>query len=259
MNHGMPNLALFTFSQSIVLFGATVAFAVPGLAKDERLPSEPTEQWEPVPAVVTVPAETGIPSDAIILFGGDSLEAWEPVKEGGAGWRIEGGAMVVVPESGKLRTKAPFGDIQLHLEFQTPNPAVGDGQRRGNSGVFFMGLYELQILDSYQNPTYVNGQAGAVYKQYAPLVNASRPPGVWQSYDAVFTAPRFTANGLVETPAVLTVFHNGVLVQDHVVLKGPTENRGYPAYRPHAAKLPLELQDHKNPLRFRNIWARPLR
>jgi hypothetical protein len=166
--------------------------------------------------------------------------------------------MVVTPRSGYIRTKASFSDIQFHLEFRTPAEVKGDSQGRGNSGVFFMGLYEVQVLDSYNNPTYVNGQAGAVYKQHVPLANASRPPGEWQTYDIVFIAPRFAPGGVVDTPARLTVFHNGVLMQHDVDVKGPTGHRGYPNYKPHAAKLPIELQDHRNPIAFRNIWVREL-
>ena len=192
------------------------------------------------------------------------MDAWEPVKSGSKGWRLDNGIMVVVPGTGNIHTKRAFGDIQLHLEFREPTPAKGDGQYRGNSGVFFMGLYELQIMDSYDNPTYVNGQAGAMYKQYAPLVNASRRPGIWQTYDAIFVAPRFSKTHVVISPARVTVFHNGVLVQNNVALGGWTRNRGFPHYEPHAAKLPLELQEHpqapgSGPVSFRNIWVRELK
>ena len=246
---------------SFCAFGAVVGLLALGksaCAADDLPDPALTEYWEPVPPVVSVPADTGIPSDAIVLFDGKSLESWEPVKEGSSGWKIENGTMVVVPKAGMIRTKQAFGDVQLHLEFQTPTPPQGDSQKRGNSGVFFMELYELQVLDSYQNPTYVNGQAGSIYKQYPPLVNASRPPGEWQTYDVVFTAPVFGPDGLMKIPAYVTAFHNGVLVQNHVELKGPTEFRGYPAYKPQTARLPLSLQVHRNPLRFRNLWVRPL-
>ena len=174
--------------------------------------------------------------------------------------------MVVVPSPKPCdqRTKRAFGDVQLHLEWRAPSAAHGAGQDRGNSGVFFMGLYELQILDSFDNPTYVNGQAGAVYKEHAPLVNASRPAGEWQSYDVVFIAPRFAPDGVVLAPARLTAFHNGVLVQHDVALTGPTPNGPtfhrptLPPYAAHAAKLPLVLQDHRHPVAFRNIWIREL-
>ncbi len=245
-----------------------VAFIVCATASSgagDRPPNELTEVWQPVPAVVATPAGS-VPSDAIVLFDGKSLDAWEPVRAGEAGWKIEDGAMVVVPKPKPcdLRTKQSFGDVQLHLEWRTPAEVKGNGQDRGNSGVFFMGLYELQILDSWENPTYVNGQAASVYKEHAPLVNASRRPGEWQVYDVVFIAPRFSAEGKLVSPARLTAFHNGVLVQHDVTLTGPTPNGAtfhqptLPPYEAHAARLPLQLQDHRHPVAFRNIWVREL-
>lgn len=213
-------------------------------------PPEATEQWSPTPPVVSAPAGAP-PSDAVILFDGKGLDAWE-----GAAWRIEGDAIVVEPGTGDIRTKQSFGDVQLHLEFRTPSPPRGEGQGRGNSGVFLMGLYELQVLDSWNSATYVNGQAGSVYKQHPPLVNASRAPGEWQTYDVIFLAPRFTKEKVI--PARMTVFHNGVLVQHDVKLRGGTVFRGRPTYEPHAAKLPITLQDHRDRVAFRNIWARDL-
>jgi hypothetical protein len=221
-------------------------------------PPEATEQWEPVPPVVSINA-AGIPDDAIILFDGTDLSAWEPVKEGSTGWKIEDGAMVVVPGSGDLRTRQGFGDVQLHIEFRLPHQPANDGQKRGNSGVYLMQTYELQVLDSYNNTTYVNGQCASVYKQYPPLVNACLPPGAWQSYDIIFIAPRFAADGSLDTPARMTVLHNGVLVQHDVPLLGATVHRGLPAYQAHADRLPLMLQDHKDPVAFRNIWIRELK
>ena len=223
----------------------------------ELPPAALTDVWAPVPPVVSAPA-SGAPSDAIVLLDGKNFDAWESVKGGPAPWILEDGGMVVAPRTGAIRTKAAFGDIQFHLEFRSPSVVKGTSQGRGNSGVFFMGRYEVQVLDSYNNPTYVNGQAGAVYKQHFPLVNSSRPPGEWQTYDIVFVAPRFAPGGVMDTPARLTVFHNGVLVQHDVEVKGPTENRGYPAYKPHAARLPLELQDHGDLVGFRNIWVREI-
>jgi Domain of Unknown Function (DUF1080). len=248
------------FTKALATPCIILAALVPSLwaAEGELPPREATEQWEPVPEVVSVPLDTGVPSDAVVLFDGRSLEAWEPVKAGSSGWEVKEGTMSVVSGAGAMKTKRSFGSIQLHLEFRTPHMPDKKGQSRANSGVFFMGLYELQILDSYQNPTYVNGQAGSIYKQYAPLVNASRKPGEWQTYDVIFTAPVFNDAGELQSPAYMTVLHNGVLVQNHVALKGPTLNRGYPAYTPHPAKLPLELQDHRNPMFFRNIWVREL-
>ena len=239
--------------------------SIPLLAADSRPPNELTEVWQPVPIVVETPA-SGVPSDAIVLFNGTTLDAWEPVRPDEAGWKIEDGAMVVVPRPRPcdLRTKQSFGDVQLHLEWRAPTAIKGNGQDRGNSGIFFMGLYELQILDSWDNPTYVNGQAASVYKEYAPLVNASRRPGEWQTYDVVFIAPRFSGEGKLISPARLTAFHNGVLVQYDVTLSGPTPNgptfhqATLPAYEAHAAKLPIQLQDHRHPVSFRNLWVREL-
>jgi hypothetical protein len=218
-----------------------------------------TEVWEPEPPVVT-PGEAGAPpSDAAVLFDGSDLSAWVGASDGSpARWKVEDGAFTVVPGSGPIQTRQPFGDVQLHLEWRTPAEVAGEGQGRGNSGVFFLGLYELQVLDSFENRTYSNGQAASVYKQHIPLVNASRPPGAWQSYDVVFHGPRFAADGSLERPATMTVLHNGVLVQDHVTLRGPTVYIGEPAYAPHPPELPLLLQDHGNPVSFRNVWVRPL-
>jgi Domain of Unknown Function (DUF1080) len=253
------------------LFFSSLLFAAllgPALAADAPPPYTLTEVWSPIPPVVTAPA-AGVPSDAIVLFDGTNLDAWEPARPDGHPWKIEDGAMVIIPTPAPARpcdqrTKRAFGDVQLHLEFRTPAEVKGDGQGRGNSGVFFMGLYELQILDSYHNPTYVNGAAGAVYKEQAPLVNASRPPGEWQLFDAIFIAPRFAPDGKLLSPARLTAFQNGVLVQHDVVLTGPTPNGPtynlpkLPPYEAHADRLPLVLQDHRNPVSFRNIWVREL-
>lgn len=198
------------------------------------------------------------PSDAIILFDGRSAGEWTDSSGRPAPWRVENGALVVVPHTGGIRTRRGFGDVQLHVEWMAPMPAVGNGQERGNSGVFLMGLYEVQVLDSYDNPTYADGQAAAVYGQYPPLVNASRPPGEWQTYDIIFHRPRFVGGTLLQ-PARVTVLHNGVLVQDDVSLSGPTAHQRRPPYSPHADRLPLGLQDHGNKVRYRNIWARELR
>ncbi len=228
-------------------------------AADPLPPPEATEQWSPEPPVVAAPVG-GVPSDARVLFDGKNLDAWESTRGGGAAapWKIEGDAMTVAPGRGGIRTKRSFGDVQLHLEFRTPTEIKGGGQNRGNSGVFLMGRYEAQVLDSHDNKTYVNGQAGAVYKQHPPLVNASRPPGEWQSYDIIWIAPRFDPDGKLRAPARVTVFHNGVIVQHDVALKGSTAYRGIPAYAAHPDKLPLELQDHGEPVSYRNIWVREL-
>lgn len=254
-------------SSLLLLFTATTvlraADPAPAPAADELVSPAATEVWTPVPPVVAAPAGQP-PSDAMVLFAGRNLDAWESAKNPGqaAPWRLDGDTVVFVPGSGDIRTKAALGDLQLHLEFRVSAGISGAGQRRGNSGVFFMGLYELQVLDSYDNPTYVNGQAASIYKQHAPLVNAARRPGEWQTYDAVWIAPRFAPAGHLLSPARLTVFHNGVLVQHDTVLRGPTVFRGTPSYRPHAAKLPLMLQEHKNDAKdaitYRNIWVREL-
>jgi hypothetical protein len=215
----------------------------------------------PRPAVVD-PGPAGPPgrppSDAIVLFDGRDLSAWTRQGGGDVGWRIVDGALEVVGGTGSIATRQAFGDVQLHVEWMAPAPPRGDGQNRGNSGVFLMGLYEVQILDSYRNDTYPDGQAAALYGQEPPLVNASRPPGAWQHFDIVFRRPRFDANGGLLEPARITVLHNGVLVHDAVALHGRTVHAARASYSPHADALPLMLQDHGDPVRFRSIWVRPL-
>ena len=238
---------------AILLVSATAS------AGQQLPPPSETEVWKPVPATVD-PGRSGHgppPSDAIVLFDGTDLSEWQG-RDGGARWKVADGAMTVVPGTGSITTKRGFGDVQLHIEWRTPAEIVGESQGRGNSGVFLMGLYEVQVLDSFENPTYVNGQAASVYKQHIPLVNASRGPGEWQTYDIIFTAPRFGAGGALESPATVTVLHNGVLVQNHVTLEGPTVFRGQPRYEAHADRLPLMLQDHRNDVSYRNIWVREL-
>ena len=256
-----PKLLLATFAlfTAALLPGLSADPLVPRLASEPGMKPEDTEIWKPIPTVVNSPAG-GIPSDAIVLFDGRSPRCLGVGQERSTpSWKLEAGAMVVVPGSGDLRTKASFGDIQLHIEFCEPAVVVGDSQGRGNSGVLFMGLYELQVLDSHDNPTYVNGQAGGRVQGNIPwLVNASRRPGEWQTYDAVWIAPRFASDGSLKSPAHLTVFHNGVLVQHDVTVLGQTRNVGHPKYVPHPAKLPLVLQDHHHPVAFRNIWVREL-
>ena len=211
-----------------------------------------TAVWEPVPPIISPGAPGAPPSDAIVLFDGTDLSEWT------GDWNVEDGAVTVVGGAGSLTTKRRFGDVQLHIEWRTPSVVEGQGQDRGNSGVFLMEHYEVQVLDSYENETYVNGQAGAIYKQHIPLVNPTRPPGVWQSYDIIFMAPRFSTDGAVEQPATFTVLLNGVLIQNHVTVRGTTVNAGEPAYEGHAAKEPFMLQDHSNPVSYRNIWVREL-
>ena len=219
----------------------------------------------PQPKVVTPgPAGPPVPppSDAIVLFDGRSLDNWRTADTANAhlpaGWRVRDGYMEVTRGTGSIRTVQEFGDAQLHVEWSAPAPPRGSSQDRGNSGVFLMTKYEVQVLDSYGNTTYPDGQAGAIYGQYAPLVNASRPPGEWQTYDIVFRAPRFDARGQVTVPARMTVIHNGILVQDAVVLVGPTSNQRRDPYEAHPDRLPIGLQDHGHPVRFRNIWIRDL-
>lgn len=224
----------------------------------EHVKPEETEVWEPEPAVVTPGQGNLPPSDAVVLFDGQNLDAWESVEGGAAAWVVANGAFTVKPGSGNIRSRQGFGDVQLHIEWRSPAVIEGEGQGRGNSGIFLQGLYEVQVLDSYQNRTYSNGQAASVYKQHIPLVNASRGPGEWQAYDIVFRAPRFAADGSLKRPAFVTVFHNGVLVQNHVKLRGPTVYIGEPTYDAHPDRLPLVLQDHSNPVSFRNIWLREL-
>ncbi|MGD8279052.1 MAG: DUF1080 domain-containing protein [Gemmatimonadota bacterium] len=219
---------------------------------------EDTEIWEPEPTAVTPGTGTAAPSDAIVLFDGTDLSGWSTTDGGDAGWKVEDGVMTVVAGSGDIQTRESFGSVQLHIEWRTPAQVSGEGQGRGNSGVYLMAKYELQVLDSWDNRTYSNGQAGSIYKQYAPLVNASRPPGQWQTYDVIFDAPRFAADGALLRPAFMTVLQNGVLVQDHAELRGPTLYIGSPEWEAHQPELPILLQDHGNPVSYRNIWVRRL-
>ncbi len=214
-----------------------------------------------MPAVVN-PGPAGppapVPADAIVLFDGTSLKEWVTAKGEPATWALRDGYMEVVKKAGSIRTVREFGDCQLHVEWASPNPAVGENQDRGNSGVFLMNTYEVQVLDSFEARTYADGMAGALYGQFPPLVNASRKPGEWQTYDIVFRAPRFGADGALQAPARMTVFHNGILIHDNEALTGPTAHKARPPYKAHAARLPIGLQDHAHPVRFRNIWIRDL-
>jgi hypothetical protein len=198
------------------------------------------------------------PSDAVVLFDGKDLSKWVDAKGNPAQWKVENGYMQVAAKTGNILTRDAFGDCQLHVEFSEPSPGEGESQERGNSGVFLMNLYEIQVLDSYENKTYADGQASAVYGQYPPQVNASRPPGQWQAYDIIFHGARFKA-GKLTRPARVTVLHNGVLVQDNVTLTGPTAHGERPPYKPGPEKLPLALQDHGDPIRYRNVWIRELK
>lgn len=239
------------FSVIIILFTVTQIGA--------QMKPEETEDWSRRPEIVS-PGKAGAPpSDAIILYSGPA-DAVNWIQENGGTeikW-IADSALTVVPRTGGIKTVRSFGDCQLHVEWRSPSEVSGSSQGRGNSGIFLMGLYELQVLDSYQNETYYNGQAGSIYKQHIPLVNASLGPGEWQTYDIIFTAPVFQENGDLLKPAYFTVLHNGVLIQNHVALRGPTEYIGIPAYKAHEPKLPISLQEHGNPVSFRNIWIREL-
>ena len=230
---------------------------------------EDTEFYTPVPAIVTPgKMNSNPPSDAIVLFDGKNLSQWvltdDTTKP--ADWFVAKGIITVNKKSGNIQTRQSFMDYQLHIEWKIPSNITGTGQARGNSGLFLASIgkgdagYELQIMDSYNNATYVNGQAGSVYKQYAPLVNASKPPGQWQAYDVVWTAPRFNEDGTVRSPARLTAFFNGMLIQNNVELKGPTIYTGQPSYQKHGPGQ-IKLQAHgdkSEPISFRNIWIRPL-
>lgn len=246
---------------SALLLGATL------VANTAHAQQAPLGGWpqhsraRPVPAVVTPPPAVPAPppADAIVLFDGASLARWSDRDGGAAKWIVKDGYFQVAPGTGMLFTRDSVGDVQLHIEWMAPDPPNGRDQDRGNSGVFFAdGRYEVQVLDSYRNVTYADGQAAAIYGQYPPLVNASRPPGTWQSYDIVYRRPRFGVGNKVVSPATLTVMHNGVLVQDHRAIIGPTANERRPPYERHPDRLRIGLQDHEHPVRFRNVWMRPL-
>ncbi|MES2305159.1 MAG: DUF1080 domain-containing protein [Gemmatimonadota bacterium] len=251
----------------VLLLAATLAVTGAAQTNPNPVPKDPSE-WKqhsltrPKPPVITPGAmgSTGAPSDAIVLFDGTSLDAWRVADTAlkPARWTIVDGAMEVAPGTGSIQTRRSFGDVQLHIEWMTPTPPKGESQERGNSGVFLMNRYEVQVLDSYNNPTYADGQAGSIYGQFPPKVNATRPPGEWQSYDIVFHRPHFDTDGRLTVPARLTVFHNGVLVQEDQMLLGPTSNSVRSAYLAHPDALPLQLQDHGVKVRFRNIWIREL-
>jgi hypothetical protein len=228
---------------------------------DFPMKPEMTEIWDPEISVIT-PGITpqDAPSDAIVLFDGKNLNAeWTNEADTESGWKVADGCVTVVKGAGIIKTKRLFNDFQLHIEWRSPSEVIGESQGRGNSGIFLQGLYELQVLDNYNNRTYRNGQAGSFYKQYPPLVNACKAPGVWQVYDVIYTAPRFRADGTYFTPPTVTVLHNGVLVQNHIALRGPTEYIGIPEYFEKAHGTgPIILQDHGNPVSYRNIWIREL-
>lgn len=225
-------------------------------AQEEKDPTV-TEIWEPQPEVVTPGNGNGPPSDAIVLFDGSSFDNWAHLDGSPVKWKLENGAMTVVGGTSDIKTKQVFEDVQLHVEWTSPSVVESEGQGRGNSGVWFQERYEIQVLDNYNNKTYINGQAGSVYKQHPPLVNACKAPGEWQTYDIIYQAPRFNDKGQILIPARVTVLHNGVLVQNNAEVWGPVEYRGLPQYKAHGAGA-IKLQDHGNPVSFRNIWVRKL-
>lgn len=243
-------------SRQIAPFFLLLSSIVFGQNAKEMKPQD-TEVWEPQPKIITPGLNNSAPSDAIILFDGKSLDNFSNLKGEPAKWEIKDGAFTVVKSSGDIVTKKSFGSIQLHLEWKSPAVIEGEGQGRGNSGLFLQSEYEVQIQDNFNNKTYANGQAGALYKQNPPLVNACRKPGEWQTYDIIYVAPKFYLDSTLASPARVTVIHNGVLVQNNYELKGKTEYIGYPSYKAHG-KAPLKLQDHGNPVSFKNIWVREL-
>lgn len=238
-------------------------------AQTQQTPQNRPPQWDPrstewhypVPEKVTPGQGTKAPSDAIILFDGKDLSQWESANRnnpgGAAEWKIQNGELVVTPGKGTIKTKEFFGDCQLHIEFKSPAPGKHDGQNRGNSGIMLQSRYEIQVLDGDNNPTYVNGMVGSVYKQSAPLVNAYTKNGEWQVYDIYWKGPRFGTGGELESPAIVTVVLNGIVVQNNYILKGTTPYTGLPSYTPHG-RMPLTLQDHGTEVAYRNIWIRNL-
>jgi hypothetical protein len=241
-----------------ILFFAAAALCLTGTVENEWQIHDMNRPMAPVVTPGPPGPPVPPPSDAVVLFNGKNLDGWTDAKGQPAGWKVEDGYMEVVKGTGSIQTVKGFGDCQLHVEWMAPSPATGEGQDRGNSGVFLMGLYEVQVLDSYNSRTYADGQAAAIYGQYPPLVNACRPPGEWQTYDIVFHRPRFGQNGELLCPARMTVFHNGLLVHECAQLTGPTAHRARPPYTMTPDRLPVALQDHGNPVRFRDIWIRSL-
>ena len=251
------------------LLATSVYAAEPGKIGYQDTPIIPGTKWHvhdgerPQPRVVTPGATFShmapAPADAKVLFDGKDLSNWQAANGGEAKWKVENGYMEVAPKSGSIQTKEKFADFQLHIEFATPAKVEGSSQGRGNSGILLNGIYEIQVLDSYNNPTYPDGQAGGLYGQTPPLVNASKPPGEWQSYDIIFESPRWDKDGKIEKKAAVTVIHNGVVLHHRREYMGTTPHRKNGDYsKPHAPEMFIQLQDHNNPMRFRNIWIRSI-
>lgn len=248
------------FSRGAAAIGTAslIAMAAPAPAQQDWRQHDMSRPRPPVVAPVEQALPAPVPADATVLFGAGDLGAWESVNGGAAPWTVEGDVFVVAPGTGAIQTAEGFGDVQLHVEWSAPDEVVGDSQGRGNSGVFLMKQYEVQVLDSWENESYADGQAAAIYGQYPPLANAMRPVGDWQAYDIFFRRPRFGPAGALLEPARLTVLHNGILVQNSEELWGGTNWLQASPYASHPDALPIMLQDHGNPVKFRNIWVRPL-
>lgn len=254
----MKKLSLITIL--LLLVGTTYAQEKKEHPKPAPMTAQMTEYWEPQPKIIN-PSDNDVlipaPSDAIILFDGKNLLQWQHEDNSPAKWSVESDCFTVAPGTGNIMTKKKFEDFQLHIEWKQLVGITGNSQGRGNSGVFLQGIYEIQVLDNYENETYVNGQAGSIYKQTPPLVNAMRPPGKWNIYDIIYTAPRFKENGTLLTNGYVTVIHNGIVVQNHTQIQGSTEYVGFPKVKAHK-EGPIMLQDHSNKVSFRNIWIREM-
>lgn len=258
----MKRLNLLIFLAFIILF--SLSAQEKKYPERARMTPEMTEYWQPQPPVVvpgkTCDEATPAPSDAIVLFDGKDLSLWENSNGAPAEWTVHEGVFTVKKGTGDIQTKQKFTDFQLHIEWRVPEGIQGESQARGNSGLFLQGIYEIQILDNYNNETYVNGQAGSIYKQTPPLVNAMRKPGEWNTYDIIYTAPTFKKDGTYRTPPTVTLLQNGILLQNHTIIRGTTPYIGFPEVIEHGAG-PIKLQDHgdpSTPISFRNIWIREL-
>ena len=259
----MPAKPIGAACLSVIVTAGLVAILAAGegadlATRDRWLQHDISRPKPPVIDPAQTPVGTAPPKDAVILFDGTNLDAWQTLEGRPATWKVTEGFMEVAPDTGPIETKGQFGDVQLHVEWASPNPPVGSGQDRGNSGIFLMGLYEVQVLDSYRANTYADGQAGAIYGQYPPLANASRPPGEWQTYDVAFRRPRFDNDGKILEQARLTVIQNGILIQNNEVLRGGTNWLESAPFDFRGDRGPIRLQDHDHPVRFRNIWLRAL-